>query len=172
MGLGAAINEETQMRGNKQLAGVLCVVLWAASIGLGQQPIVYPAKGQTPEQQQKDIGECNAWATQTTGVDPAVLAQKAASQPAPSGPQGERVAGAAKGAAAGAIIGEIADDDAGKGAATGAVVGVMAGGAKQRRKAQAQQQQQQQAQQQTQQALATYNRAVAACLEGRGYTIK
>jgi uncharacterized protein YcfJ len=139
---------------------------------LAQQPIIYPAKGQTKEQQQKDEGECYTWAKQTTGVDPVALAQKSSSQPAPTGPQGERVRGAARGAAAGAVIGEVANDDAGQGAATGAVVGAMAGGARQRRGAQAQQQQQQQVQQQTQQALTTYNRAVAACLEGRGYTIK
>lgn len=144
----------------------------AISAAMAQQPIVYPAKGQTPEQQQKDMAECNGWAKQTTGIDPVVLAGQAASQPAPSGPQGERVRGAAGGAVAGAVIGEIADDDAGKGAAVGAVVGTMTGGARQRRKAGAQQQQQQQAQQQTQQALATYNRAVSACLEGRGYTLK
>jgi len=160
------------MRCKKQSVCTLLVALVSASVALPQQPIVYPAKGQSPEQQQKDMTECNAWAKQTTGVDPAALAQKSASQPAPSGPQGERVAGAARGAVGGAIIGEIADDDAGKGAAIGAVVGTMAGGARQRRKAEAQQQQQQQVQQQTQQALATYNRAVAACLEGRGYTIK
>jgi hypothetical protein len=153
------------------LAGILSVVL-APYPSIAQQPIVYPAKGQTPEQQQKDMTECNGWAKQTTGVDPVVLAQQATSQPAPAGSQGERVRGAAGGAAAGAIIGEIADDDAGKGAAVGAVVGTMAGGAKQRRKAGAQQQQTQQAQQQTQQALSTYNRAVSACLEGRGYTLK
>jgi hypothetical protein len=160
------------MKGNKWCALALWVVLWPASVSLAQQPIVYPAKGQTPEQQKKDTGECNAWATQTTGIDPVALAQQSASQPAPTGPQGERVRGAARGAAAGAVIGEIANDDAGQGAATGAVVGAVAGGARQRRGAQAHQQQQQQAQQQTQQALATYNRAVAACLDGRGYTIK
>jgi hypothetical protein len=160
------------MKWDTQLAGMLCLGLSVASIGFAQQPIIYPAKGQTPAQQQKDEGECHAWAKQTTGVDPVALAQNSSSQPAPSGPQGERVRGAARGAAAGAVVGEIANDDAGQGAAVGAVAGVVAGGARQRRTAQAQQQQQQQVQQQTQQALATYNRAVAACLEGRGYTIK
>lgn len=160
------------MVGRKRLGLIALAVLLSAEGALAQQPIVYPAKGQSPEQQQKDQAECNAWAQQTTGVNPAALAQQSASQPAPSGPQGERVRGAARGAVGGAVIGEIVDDDAGKGAAVGAVAGTMAGGARQRRKAEAQQQQQQQTQQQTQQALATYNRAVAACLEGRGYTIK
>jgi uncharacterized protein YcfJ len=150
----------------------LAGILLCADAALAQQAIVYPAKGQSAEQQQKDTNECNAWAKQTTGVDPVVLAQQATSAPAPSGPQGQRVAGAARGAVGGAVIGEIANDDAGEGAAVGAVAGAMAGGSRQRRQARGQQQQQQQVQQQTQQALATYNRAVTACLEGRGYTIK
>jgi len=137
----------------------------------GQQPIIYPAKGQSPQQQQKDEGECYAWAKQNTGVDPAAVGQAAASQPAPTGPQGERARGAVRGAAGGAAIGAIAGD-AGQGAAIGAVAGTMAGGARQRRKAEAQQAQTQQVQAQSQQALATYNRAFTACLEGRGYTIK
>jgi uncharacterized protein YcfJ len=160
------------MIGMKRIGWIVLVTLVPAEIALAQQTIVYPAKGQSAEQQQKDMAECSAWAKQTTGVDPVAVAQTSASQPAPSGPQGERVRGAARGAVGGAVIGEIANDDAGKGAAVGAVVGTMAGGARQRRKADAAQQQQQQVQQQSQQAIATYNRAVAACLEGRGYTIK
>ena len=160
------------MKGSKRLACVVCVVLFPASMALAQQPLIYPAKGQSPEQQQKDSGECAAWAKQTTGVDPVAVAQASASQPAPSGPQGERVRGAAGGAVAGAVIGGVANDDAGKGAATGAVVGTMVGGSRQRRSQRAQAEQQQQVQAQTQQALATYNRAVSACMEGRGYTIK
>lgn len=136
-----------------------------------QQPIIYPAKGQTPDQQAKDQGECYAWAKQTTGVDPLALAQQGASAPPPSGPQGERARGAVGGAAGGAVIGAIAGDT-GKGAAIGAVTGVMAGGARQRRSAQAQASQQQAQQQQMQAALTNYNRAYAACLEGRGYTVK
>jgi Glycine-zipper domain len=138
----------------------------------GQQPIIYPAKGQSAEQQQKDQGECAAWAKQSTGVDPMAVAQSATSQPAGAPPpQGERARGAARGAVGGAAIGAIAGDT-GKGAAAGAVAGTMAGGARQRRKADAAQQQTQAAQQQNQQALSTYNRAYGACLEGRGYTIK
>jgi hypothetical protein len=152
-------------------------------------PIVYPAKKQSPEQQKKDEGECNAWAKQNTGVDPVVLASTptapapAAAPPPPSGPNGSRARGAARGAAAGAIIGEVANDDASQGAATGAAVGAVAAGSRQRRgeaaaqdQAAQQQQQQQAAQQQAeadkQQKMETYNRAYAACLEGRGYTIK
>ncbi len=160
-----------------------------------QTPIVYPAKGQGAEQQQKDEGECAAWAKQTTGIDPVALAATPApapvaaapAQPQQTGPQGERMKGAVRGAAAGAIVGEVVDNDAGGGAAAGAAVGVVAGGSRARRdrrnqQEQATQQQEQaaaqnkaaqdQAEAQKQQQLATWQRANAACLEGRGYVLK
>jgi hypothetical protein len=143
----------------------LCVAVSA----MGQQPVVYPAKGQSAKQQGKDDGECQAWAKQTTGIDPAVLAQTPVPQqtgPAVGG--GERVGGALMGAAGGAIIGGIAGD-AGKGAAVGAVVGTMAGGSRARQKQQAQNSQ---AQAERQQQMNTFYRAYGACMEGRGYTIK
>lgn len=160
------------MKKGSFLIGLL--LLCALPMGLvhAQDLIVYPAKGQSAQQMDKDKGECTTWAKQQTGVDPVALAQKSAAQPPPAAPQGERLRGAARGAAAGAVIGEIANDDAGRGAATGAAVGVVAGGARQRGKAQAQQQTQQQQQAQTQQGLDKYTRAYSACLEGRGYTIK
>lgn len=151
---------------------VVVLALAAAAVALAQQPLIYPSKGQSADQQNKDEGECYTWAKQQTGVDPVAVAQASSSQPPPAGPQGERVRGAARGAAAGAVIGGVANDDAGKGAAVGAVVGTMAGGSRQRRAARGQEQQQQQVQQQTQGALASYNRAFAACMEGRGYVVK
>jgi hypothetical protein len=143
----------------------LCVAFTA----MAQQPVVYPAQGQNTTQQGKDDGECQTWAKQNTGIDPAVLAQTPPPQqtgPAVGG--GERVGGALMGAAGGAIIGGIAGDT-GKGAAIGAVVGTMAGGSKARQKQQAQNQQ---AQNQRQQQMNTFYRAYGACMEGRGYTIK
>ena len=61
--------------------------------------------------------------------------------------------------------------DAGTGAAVGAATGGLIGGMKQRGQAQQQQAQANQAAQQ-QNALAAYNRALSACLSGRGYTVK
>jgi outer membrane protein with glycine zipper len=133
-----------------------------------QRPVVYPAKGQSAEQQQKDQAECDAWAKQTTGIDPVAVAT---APPPPQGSTvggGQRLGGAARGAAGGALIGAIAGD-AGTGAAAGAVVGTMAGG---RRARQQQAQQQQSAEAQKQQTINTYYRAFSACLEGRGYAIK
>ena len=167
-----------------------------AASALAQTPIVYPAKGQSAEQQQKDTGECAAWAKETTGIDPAALAAAPApaaapaaapAQPESKGAQGERVKGAARGAAAGAVVGEIANDDAGEGAAVGAAAGAVAAGSRSRRDRRQQEEQgaqqqeqataeqkaaQEQAEAKKQEQLATYNRASAACLEGRGYVLK
>src|SRR5689334_1688831 len=133
-----------------------------------QSPIVYPAKGQSAQLQARDSGECQAWARQTTGVDPIAVANTLLppSQPAVGG--GERVVGAARGAAGGAVIGAIAGD-AGRGAGIGAVVGTMAGGRQARHNQAAQQNA---LQGQRDQALDTFNRAFAACMEPKGYSIK
>lgn len=141
--------------------------LCMAFSAMAQKPVVYPAKGQSKQQQGRDDGECYGWARQSTGIDPAHLTPPAqATGPATGG--GERAGGALRGAAGGAIIGGIAGD-AGEGAAIGAVVGTMAGG---RRARQNQEAQNQQAQGQYQQQINTFYRAYGACMEGRGYTIR
>ncbi len=135
-------------------------------------PVIYPAKGQTPEQQQKDKTECYAWATQQTGYDPVAEVQaQAQGQAAPAQPQGGAVKGAAKGAAAGAAIGAVAGD-AGKGAAVGATAGGIGGAGKKRKAAAEQQQTAAEQQAASSQRLAGYQKAFGACMEGRGYTVK
>ena len=127
----------------KALTGV-GVLFAAAAVAPGivlAQSYVYPTRGQSPQQQQKDQGECHAWAIQQTGVNPAAMA------PPPSGPTGQVAGTAARGAAIGA--------------ATGALVGGFRR-ADQRRAAE----------QSQAQASAAYGNANAACLEGRGYTVK
>ena len=166
---------------------LVSALLALAGQAMGQGLVIYPAKGQSADQQAKDEGECQVWAKQNTGIDPLALAN-AASQPAPAAaptqtaPSGQRVKGAVRGAAGGAAIGAIAGD-AGKGAAIGAAAGTVAGGARKRQaeqqaaaanqQAQAQAQGQAQAQSaNTQAQLATFNKAYSACLEGRGYSVK
>jgi hypothetical protein len=146
--------------------------------------VVFPAKGQTPQKQSQDEGECYAWSKGQTGVDPMAPAATAAPPPAQEAAApvqgGQRVRSAARGAAAGAVIGEVADNDAGKGAAIGATAGVLKGGAE-KRKQQAQVQQgaakkQEQAVQQqqaaTQEQLQLFKNGFGACLESKGYTVK
>ena len=147
----------------------LAVVFFAITVGAQKKPIVYPAKGQSAQQQTKDDSACYAWAKQTTGIDPAVVASTPPPQqtgPAVGG--GERVKGAARGALGGAAVGAIAGD-AGDGAAIGAVVGTAVGGRRARQNREAQNQQ---AVSQQQNLMDTYYRAYGACMEGRGYTIK
>jgi len=146
----------------------------SASLGL----YVFPAKGQTADQQKQDESACYTWANEQSGIDPTKVtantdsAKKAGGAKADSATAGAGVKGAAGGAAGGAIVGGIAGD-AGEGAAIGAVVGVARGRkAKKQAKAQAEQQA---AQQTTAQAAATkesFKKAYSACIEGKGYTVK
>lgn len=147
----------------------------AAGASLAQEVIVYPAKGQSAEQTEKDKFECYQWAKGQTGFDP--MAPPTATTPPPPDEQPTSSAGKGMvgGAAAGALIGGIADGNWGQGAAIGAVAGGLFGNHrkhKQQEENRARQDQwaQQQAQQ-YQQKRYNYNRAYAACLEGRGYTV-
>jgi len=156
---------------------VMAVLALCVGSALAQELVVFPAKGQSQEQMDKDKYDCYTWAKQQTGFDPMKPAEPVQAPPPQSqGPSGERVKGAARGAAIGAVAGEVAHDDAGKGAAAGAAAGVVAGGMKSRDQKRQQTQQQQQSSQQQQatnaEALDAYNRALGACLEGKGYTVK
>ena len=160
MNVNISTKEEVMRVTMRRLTGgvvVLAAVTVAPGLVLGQG-YVYPTRGQSPQQQQKDQGECHVWATQQSGVNPAAMA------PPPSGPTGQVAGTAARGAAVGAVGGAIGGN-AGKGAAIGAATGALVGGfrrADQRRGAE----------QAQAQASASYSRANAACLEGRGYTVK
>jgi len=152
-------------------AAAAVVAMTLATAASSQQPIAYPAKGQTPQQQQQDTGECQVWAKQNTGVDPVAVAQQASNAPPPPQPQGERARGVVRGAVVGGVIGGIGGRG-GEGAAAGAVVGGLSGRREQQAKQEQYAQQQQYMQQQAQSQIATYNRAFAACMGGRGYSIQ
>jgi len=136
---------------------------------------VYPQKGQSNEQMEKDKYECYDWAKKQTGFDP--MAAPTASSPPPQqqAQKGGVVRGAGRGALGGLAIGAIAGD-AGKGAAIGAASGALIGGVRRSD----QKQQEAQAQQEWEQNQAAqyshnrneYNRAYSACLGGRGYTVQ
>lgn len=140
----------------------------AVSSVFGQQLMIYPANGQSADQQAMDHAECNAWATQQTGFDPAAGVPATSSSGSSGG--GEVVGGAAKGALLGVVGGAIAGD-AGKGAAIGAGVGATGGLFNRMGANREHEQQQQQAQAQYQGQLQQFNRGVATCLTGRGYTV-
>ena len=172
------------MRRNSLLSLTLLAVLGAGLAAQQAAPptvqqvglFVYPAKGQTKDQQTLDEKACTEWAV-AQGADASKQADVAASGQAAKGQAAEAttgaaVVGAAGGAAAGAAIGAIAGD-AGTGAAIGAVAGTMRGRrAKKQAEAQAQKQGEAQAAAYNQQQIDAYKKALSVCLEGKGYTVK
>lgn len=145
------------------LGAGLCISAAAA-----QQQFVYPAKGQSAEQQKRDEYECHQWAAKQTNFDPTKPQQSTAASTPPTTATGVTPGAGVGGAARGAIVGAIAGD-AGAGAAAGAV----AARAQSRRQNLAKQQQATQQQKQAQASQqGAYAKARAACLEGRGYSVK
>lgn len=137
--------------------------------GAFAQGFVYPAEGQTPEQQAQDEAACNAWASQQTGFDP--IADGGPEVVSGGSSTGGAVVGGAAGGAALGAIGGLIGGNTGRGAAIGAGVGA-AGGLfnsigrdRQRERAQ------QQATAQHQAARQEFLDARATCLRGRGYTV-
>jgi hypothetical protein len=148
---------------------LLSLALSVALIGeTAAQQYVYPAKGQSPQQQKSDEAACYTWAVQQTGFDPAKAAPQQQAAKPPTTATGTTPGAGVRGAAGGAVVGAIAGD-AGAGAGAGAVV---ARSASRRQNAAAAQQQQQQQQTATTQQQTAFAKARAACLEGRGYTVK
>jgi hypothetical protein len=117
-----------------------------------QQPgyYAYPQRGQTAEQLSRDQYECQAWAKQQSGFDPATETTRGAAVGGVLGALGGAAAGAAIGAATGS-----AGRGAAIGAATGGIGGIVLGGSG----AYAQ-------------SKDGYDRAYAACMTGRGYVVR
>ena len=147
-----------------RISALLVAAVFAA--GASAQQVVFPAKGQSAQQQKKDEGECHTWAVGNSKYDPTNPPKQAA---APPPPQGATPGSGVRGAARGAVVGEVVGGDASTGAAVGAVA---ARGQSRRQNAAAAQQQQQAVVQQDQAGMAQYQKARGACLEGRGYTVK
>lgn len=151
-------------------AAVLVVLPTLALIGeAGAQQYVYPAKGQSTQQQKADESACYSWAVQQSGFDPAKPPPAQAAAKPPTTATGTTPGAGVRGAARGAVVGELVGGNASSGAAAGAVV---ARGQSRRQNAAAAQQGQQQASAQQQQQQASFGKARAACLEGRGYSVK
>ena len=141
---------------NRIVSGMTAIMFAAALSGCAStEPpkadvYAYPAKGQTPQQQAQDTSECQTWAKQQTGWDPATSTAKGAGVGLAIG----ALTGAALGAATGAAVGS-AGTGAAIGAAAGGVGGAAYGGTSQYSKGQA-----------------GYDQAFGACMSGRGYTTK
>lgn len=138
----------------------------------------YPLQNQPADQQDRDRYDCHLWAVKQTGFDPS----------APGVPPHERVrvvsagpppgAATAFGAVAGAILGAAISRPYNQGA--GAIAGAMVGGAIGNASEQANAAQNAHvvvsadAQQSAavEQKASNYKRAISACLEARGYSVK
>jgi hypothetical protein len=129
--------------------------------------MVFPKAGQSAQQQEQDKFACYSWAKDQSGFDP--MAQPTATAPPPQSEakKGGIGRGAVRGTAVGAILG-----DAGKGAAAGAAVGGMRRQDQKRREAAATQQWEQEQQRTYAEKRDRYDRAYAACLEGKNYTVR
>ena len=144
------------------------------------QVYFYPKEGQTTEQQSRDHYECYNWAMQQTGFDPSQssIPPERRVKVVPMPPPGHDTAVLAiTGAVLGALIGGPRHAGAGAliGAGSGAVVGAASDASRQQYA-----QQLQEAYVNRDQALnahyegkaGDFRRAMTACLEGRGYTVK
>jgi len=141
---------------------------------------VYPAAGQTPAQLERDRYECHLWSVKESGFDPSV-AQAAPHQRvevvAMPAPGSDTVAGAATGAIIGAAVSR--PREAGGGALLGAVAGAILGAASDSARVQQAANTQRRLNDTSErrdlgldQLAGNYRRALSACLQGRGYTVK
>jgi len=156
---------------------VMALLVAPSAASLAQELFAYPTKGQSQQQQEQDEFACYKWATQQSGFDP--MAAPTTTSPAPkdksTGPGA--LGGAAIGAGAGAIGGAIfgGKKRAGTGALLGGGLGGILGGLssqgqhEKNKKRRDDWERQQTAQ--YQQARGNYNRAYAACMSGRGYSV-
>jgi hypothetical protein len=140
----------------------------------------YPLHGQTPEQQDRDHYECSQWATQQTGFDPSApgVAPHDRVMVASGPPPGTNTA---IGAVAGALLGAVIAPrwQAAPAAIAGAVVGGAIGSTADAANAATNAQNaravaigNQQAAAVQEHNAANYRRALSACLDARGYSVK
>ena len=138
--------------------------------------VIFPAKDQTPEQQEQDQLAAYNWATQQTGWDPYVAAgqqveKEGEAEAASKATRGAAVGGAARGAVLGAAIGAAAGD-AGQGAAIGATAGGVGRGMQGRQMRKKQETGTQAGEAAYQEKFADWDKHFVAAMEGKGYTVK
>jgi outer membrane lipoprotein SlyB len=145
------------------------------------QVYFYPKMGQSNDQQSRDHYECYNWAITQTGFDPgqSAIPREERVRIVPMPPPGHDTATLAiAGAVLGALIG--GRRHAVGGAIIGGTTGAIAGAASDSARAEAAQRQQEAYATQADRARmaqleaqsATFRRAMSACLEGRGYTVR
>lgn len=155
------------------IATAMLLTLGSAQAQQVADVFVFPNDGQDQDQQDLDTLQCQRWARENTGFDPSQR-PTASSAPPPdesSSVGGGAARGAVLGAAAGAIIGG-SSSDVGRGAAAGGLLGGARSNRRNRENDQRQQQWEQQQMAEYNRNRSNWNRAFAACMEGRGYTVR
>ena len=158
---------------DNRLGRTVCCLLMMLVAGqaMAQELYIYPAKGQSAEQQDKDKYECYSWAKNDTGFDPMALPTTSSAPPKGQKKSGGAITGALGGAVLGGVLG-----DSSKSAKRGAVAGGLIGGVRQSSKNSKTAQKRSDWERKESANYANnrnnYNRAYSACLEGRGYTVK
>ena len=147
-------------------AATLCGICLSAP-SVSQELMVFPNADQSKDQQQQDEFACYGWAKGETGFDP--MAVPTATEPPPQ--QGGMGRGAVRGAAVGQLAGGNSSSTK-SGAAAGAAVGGMRRQDQKRQEAAEQQRWEQEQQQIYAENRNRYNRAYAACMEGKDYTVR
>ena len=165
----------------KQVNFILFFLLfsvWQIGPVCAQDPIFYPAKGQSDDQLEKDKYDCYGWAKKKTGFDPIKTPTTKSAPPAKE----EKVTGtggsALIGGGAGAIIGGVAGG--GKGALAGGLIGGTGGALVGSARSSEQREREEKKRKDWERSEGNsyahernqYNRALGACMEGRGYTVK
>ena len=141
----------------------------------------YATRGQSAETQSRDRFECHEWAVSQAGVDPgasgSTMARSVPTVPAAS--PAANTAAVVNGAVAGAVIGAVVarPRDTGRGAIVGAVVGGLLGEVNHQARVERQQRigersAERHASREDEREAGNYRRALSACLEGRGYSVR
>ncbi len=142
------------------------------------QVFVYPAGGQDERQLDRDRYECHRWAVRQSEFDPSLPGipphQRLRVVRAGPPPGATVAAGAVTGAAIGAAVSNPWERGEGAlvGAAAGAVIGAIAGDAQARREQAVVAGSNGAAVAEQERRAWDYRRAITACLEGRGYSVR
>ena len=140
----------------------------------------YPNNGQSTEQQSSDHYACYNWAMEQTGFDPSVSSivpeQRVRVVPMPP-PGHDTVSMSIAGAVLGALIGGYHHSGSGAliGAASGAMMGVISDASRAeaaRQMEEAYQNRNEARDLHKEKKALQFRRAMSACMEGRGYTVK
>ena len=165
----------------KRIAILISVIasLFLSGSVLAQEMVVYPSQGQSNEQMEQDKFQCYSWSKNESGFDPMALPTASEPPPAKAAPKGGVASGAVRGTLLGGAVGAIAGNSKSDtrtglkaGAATGALVGGMRRNSQVREEDQQRKNWEQQQVNQYAQGRTNYNRAYAACMEGRGYSVR